>query len=372
MRKVIVVLGTRPEAIKLLPVYIELRKNRRLHTMLVSTGQHKEMLWAIFDFFKVKPDRDMKIMTANQTLELLTSQVLQQCSTLFREEKPDLVVVQGDTTTAMAAALSSFYQRIPVAHVEAGLRSYDIYSPFPEEANRRMISLIASLHFAPTALSRRAVKDENVPGKVFMVGNTVIDSLLFALKKVKGKRAEFQRLYFPMIHPFERMVLITGHRRENFGKGFASICEAIKALAVRFPDTSWVYPVHLNPNVRGVVFDQLGNLPNVFLIDPVPYDHMVYLMSKCYLILTDSGGIQEEAPSLKKPVIVMRNTTERPEGIAAGCCVLAGSSKSRIVSIAKGLLTDSVQYKRMTKAKSPYGKGDSSVRISNAIKKYLE
>lgn len=370
MRNVIIVLGTRPEAIKLLPVYVALKKSG-VNTLLVSTGQHKQMLLPIFDFFQVQPDHDMEVMTENQSLESLTAQVLQKCSLLFKAEQPRLVVVQGDTTTAMAAALSAFYQHIPIAHVEAGLRSYDHYAPFPEEVNRRVISLAAALHFTPTASASRAVRQEHVPGKVHQVGNTVIDSLLFARAKVKKYSDRFAKQYAPMFENFKRTILITGHRRENFGEGFINICEAIRTLANAFPAVSWVYPVHLNPNVLDVVRQRLGGLPNVFLIDPVPYDHMVFLMSRSYFVLTDSGGIQEEAPALGKPVIVMRRVTERPEGVKAGCCVLAGNSKAKIVSTTKTLLNDKAKYAKMAKAKSPYGKGDSARQIAQIVKKFL-
>jgi UDP-N-acetylglucosamine 2-epimerase (non-hydrolysing) len=371
MKKVIIILGTRPEAIKLLPVYLELKKNKQLNTILVSTGQHREMLRPIFDFFQATPQLDMDVMTANQSLDSLTAQILERSAQLFRNEKPDLIIVQGDTTTAATAALSAFYQQIPIAHVEAGLRSFNNLAPFPEEVNRRVISLMATLHFAPTASSALAVRRERVNGKVFNVGNTVIDSLLLTLKKVKSNAAIFKAIYAGKLDRYERMVLITGHRRENFGKGFSDICEAIKTLSKKFPSDCFLYPVHLNPNVRNVVLDQLGNLPNVFLIDPVPYDHMVFLMTQSYFILTDSGGIQEEAPALGKPVIVMRETTERPEGIKAGCCVLAGSSKTKIVSTSTKLLTDKRQYQKMAKAKNPYGKGDSARRIAKLIAQYF-
>lgn len=370
MRKVIIVLGTRPEAIKLLPVYLALRK-ARVNTMLVSTGQHKQMLLPIFDFFQVKPDHDMNVMTENQSLDTLTTQLLQNCSRLFKEENPGLVIVQGDTTTAMAAALSAFYLRIPVGHVEAGLRSYDPYAPFPEEVNRRTISLMTALHFTPTSGATKAVRLEHLPGRIYQVGNTVIDSLQFALKTIKKYMGTFEAQYASMFSQFERTVLITGHRRENFGGGFVNICDAIRSLANTFPSVSWVYPVHLNPNVRDVVMQRLGGLPNVFLIAPVPYDEMVFLMSRSYLILTDSGGIQEEAPALGKPVIVMRTVTERPEGVKAGCCILAGNSKAKIVAITKTLLTDKIRYARMAKAKSPYGKGDSAQQIAGVVKKFL-
>jgi UDP-N-acetylglucosamine 2-epimerase (non-hydrolysing) len=372
MKKIVIILGTRPEAIKLLPVYLELKKNKRINTVLVSTGQHREMLRPIFEFFQVMPHHDMAVMTANQSLDTLTAQVLQNCGQLFRDEKPDMVIVQGDTTTAATAALAAFYQQIPIAHVEAGLRSFNNLAPFPEEVNRRIVSLMTTLHFAPTASSSAAIRRERVGGKVFNVGNTVIDSLFLTLKKVKQNRSALRKIYDDKLSPYKRMILITGHRRENFGKGFADICEAIKALSSMYPSDSFIYPVHLNPNVSKIVNEQLGNLPNVFLIDPVPYDHMVFLMTQSYFILTDSGGIQEEAPALGKPVIVMRETTERPEGVKAGCCVLAGSSKTKIIATSKKLLTDKKQYLKMARASSPYGKGDSAKRIARLIDQYFK
>lgn len=372
MQKILIVTGTRPEAIKLLPVYLEFKKNMAWNTLLVSTGQHQQMLWSIFDFFNVKPDFDMQVMTNNQSLENLTSQILRKCSGLFQNEKPDLVIVQGDTTTAMAAALSAFYHHIPVAHIEAGLRSYDVFAPFPEEVNRRIISLVTALHFAPTTRAALAIRKEKVAGKIYKVGNTVIDSLLFGMRKVKLFMQDFEQHYASILIGFEKMVLITGHRRENFGEGFVNICDAIEALAASYPSIAWVYPVHLNPNVKDIVFNRLQALENVRLIEPVPYDHMIFLMMKCYLILTDSGGIQEEAPTLGKPVIVMRNKTERPEGIVAGCCILAGNSKNKIIRAVKRILNDKAQYQKMTRATNPYGKGDSAKRIFLVVKKNLE
>ena len=371
MQKILIITGTRPEAIKLLPVYLEFKKNKKWDVQLISTGQHKEMLWSIFDFFQVRPDYDMEIMTDNQTLETLSSQILQKCADLFRQQKPNLVIVQGDTTTAMMAALSAFYQRIPVAHIEAGLRSHNMYAPFPEEINRRAISLMTTLHFAPTRTAEIAIKKESVSGKIHNVGNTVIDSLLFTRAKVKKNIKHFEQYYSTMLSGHKRMILITGHRRENFGAGFINICDAIQGLAKLHPAIAWIYPVHLNPNVREIVFERLKNLKNVFLIDPVPYDHMVFLMMSSYFILTDSGGIQEEAPALGKPVIVMRTTTERPEGIKAGCSILAGNSKAKIIQITNELLRNKERYQRMSTAKNPYGKGNSAKQIATAVKNFL-
>jgi UDP-N-acetylglucosamine 2-epimerase (non-hydrolysing) len=370
MKKIFLIIGTRPEAIKMIPVFLQL-KQAKCKPVLVSTGQHREMLLPIFDFFKVKPHFNMGVMAPNQSLGSLTSLLIDHCTRLFSAEAPDVVVVQGDTTSAFAAALSAFYLKIPVAHVEAGLRSHNIFSPYPEEANRRNIGVISQLHFAPTKKAVQALLREGLPGTVFNVGNTVIDSLQLARKKVKPARKQFLKVYERMLIPFDKMVLITGHRRESFGAGFESICQAIRTLSRQNPKVSWVYPVHLNPNVRNTVAKFLNDLPNVFLIEPIPYPHMIFLMSACSFILTDSGGIQEEAPSFKKPVIVMRDTTERMEGIEAGCSVLAGTSATKIVRFAKQLLTNKVVYKKMTSVKNPYGDGNSARKISKHIMSFL-
>jgi UDP-N-acetylglucosamine 2-epimerase (non-hydrolysing) len=370
MKKIFLVIGTRPEAIKMIPVFLQL-KRKKCHVMLISTGQHKEMLKIIFDFFGVQPDHDMGLMVPNQTLTSLTALLISHCSALFERESPDMVIVQGDTTSAFAAALSAFYLKIPVAHVEAGLRSYDIFSPYPEEVNRRNISTVAQLHFAPTRKSARVLKDEKVQGKVHTVGNTVIDSLLLAQKKVSKQRKMFYQEYEQFLVPFDKMVLITGHRRESFGKGFESICVAIKKLSEKYPQVSWVYPVHLNPNVHATVGKLLSGLPNVFLIEPVPYPDMIFLMSECSFILTDSGGIQEEAPSFNKPVIVMRNTTERMEGVEAGCSVLTGTDSVKIIRYARMLLVNYKAYRKMSCVQNPYGKGDSAGRIARYVLDFL-
>jgi UDP-N-acetylglucosamine 2-epimerase (non-hydrolysing) len=370
MKRIIVIVGTRPEAIKLIPVYKELRKEKKWQTYFVSTGQHKQMLQEVFDFFEIKPDLDLQIMTENQTLQQLTSSLLLSCSSLYDELQPQLVIVQGDTTTAMAASFAAYYKKIKIAHVEAGLRSFDIQAPFPEEVNRRVISLISDFNFAPTSLAKKVLIKEKVQGKIFAVGNTGIDSLLHTRKKVKKEFSVLKKKYAQQLDGFKKMVLVTGHRRESFGRGFKEICEAIRSLATRYPKVSFVYPVHLNPNVRKTVFSILSDTKNIFLIEPVPYDHMVFLMMESYLILTDSGGIQEEAPSLGKPVVVMREKTERPEGIKAGCCVLAGTSKNKIVTIVAKLLDNKVAYSKMAKVASPYGRGDSSIQIVGVLKKY--
>ncbi|MBX2969625.1 MAG: UDP-N-acetylglucosamine 2-epimerase (non-hydrolyzing) [Cyclobacteriaceae bacterium] len=363
MKKVLIIVGTRPEAIKLVPIFTELRRSRRWLTLLVSSGQHREMLKSIFNFFEVKPDVDLAIMTKNQSLTGLTELLLESCSTVIDDHKPDLVIVQGDTTTAMVGALAAFYKRVKIAHVEAGLRSYDKTAPFPEEVNRRIISTMADFHFAPTRTAAEALRQEQVTGKIKVVGNTVIDSLLFATKKVSKNLNIFDAKYTHLIDQYEKTILITGHRRESFGEGFENICKAILTLAHAYPKVSFVYPVHLNPNVRSVVFSMLQGLRNVFLIDPVTYDDMVYLMTRSYLILTDSGGVQEEAPTLGKPVLIMRDKTERPEGVKAGCSILVGSSEKRIVRAVVGLMNNARKYKSMTRIVNPYGKGDSSKKI---------
>lgn len=371
MMKVLLIVGTRPEAIKMIPVYAQLKKSKHFKPILLSTGQHREMLQQIFDFFQVKPDMDLRLMQRNQSLPELASRVLKSCQQLFSTTRPDLVMVQGDTTTAMAAALASFYLKIPVAHVEAGLRSYNLQAPFPEEANRKIISSVATFHFAPTPQAIKVLKSEHAAGIYSVTGNTVIDSLMAAKKMVQLNEKIYKECYQNFLLGFDKMILITGHRRESFGEGFRNICEALLTLAKQYPSVSFLYPVHLNPNVRKTVFSMMGKIPNIHLINPVPYGDMVYLMMKSYFILTDSGGIQEEAPSLGKPVLVMRTTTERREAIEAGCSRLVGTSKNKIVKAAVQLLEDSSLYKQMSKVKNPFGKGDSAVRIVKILERRL-
>jgi UDP-N-acetylglucosamine 2-epimerase (non-hydrolysing) len=371
MKKILIIAGTRPEAIKLIPVYKQFKKVRNWHTLLISTGQHKQMLQSVFGFFEITPDVNLEIMTKNQTLEKLTATLLVKCATLYEQHQPDLVVVQGDTTTAMAAALAAYYKKIKIAHIEAGLRSFDIGAPFPEEVNRRVISLLGDYNFAPTLQSAQSIQNESVQGKTFVVGNTVIDSLLIAKKKIKGQSGILKKHFALQLNGFKKMILITGHRRENFGEGFIQICAAINMLARRYPDVSFIYPVHLNPNVREPVHKALHKNKNVFLIEPVPYDQMVFLMMESYLILTDSGGIQEEAPTLGKPVIIMRSKTERPEGVKAGCSILAGTSTNKIVQSVIKLLESKAVYSKMTKSVNPYGSGNSALQISSILKKYV-
>lgn len=356
-KKIGIIVGTRPEAIKLIPVYLAL-KEKNVPVELVSTGQHQSMLEQIFSFFEVKPDVSLDVMLPNQSLAVLTARLSERLQVCYEERKYDLVIVQGDTTTAMVASLIAFYNRIKVAHVEAGLRTYNKFSPYPEEINRQLISRIADYHFAPTQRAMAVLERENVQN-VYLVGNTVIDSLLLCLEKVNKSRAYYETKY-NVINNFERLILITGHRRENFGQGFEDICTAIKRLSEQYPSFLFYYPVHLNPNVQEKVQLLLSGLSNVILDRPLPYDELIFLMSRSYILLTDSGGIQEEGPSLNVPILVMRDTTERPEGIEGGCAILVGTNSEIIVTQFNKLVTDKAHYKRMAEALNPYGDGQSA------------
>jgi UDP-N-acetylglucosamine 2-epimerase (non-hydrolysing) len=363
-KRIAIVLGTRPEAIKLIPVYLELKK-RGAPVRLVSTGQHQQMLHQIFQFFDISPDVSLDVMVHNQTLAGLTSRLTDALQAHFESAKYDIVVVQGDTTTAMAASLVAFYNRIQVAHVEAGLRTYNKYSPFPEEINRQIIGRIADFHFTPTEVAEKVLQAENIT-QTYLVGNTVIDSLLHCLDKVQ-QREEAYKKKFAFLDNYQKLVLITGHRRENFGQGFDAICSAIKELSQRYPATLFYYPVHLNPNVKDKVYEVLSGVSNVWLGQPLPYDELVFLMSRSFIILTDSGGIQEEAPSLNVPVLVMRDTTERPEGVANGCAQLVGTDKETITKTFIALVEQPETYRRMAEAVNPYGDGKSAGRIADVL-----
>lgn len=375
MIKVSVIFGTRPEAIKLAPVILELKKHKKIECKVCVTAQHRQMLDQVLEVFGIVPDVDLKLMRPNQTLSGLTARAMTALDRYMGDEKPDLVLVQGDTTTVFVASLVAFYHRIPVGHVEAGLRTGNLYSPWPEEANRVLTSRIAALHFAPTSVSKEnLLKEGTDPKSIIVTGNTVIDALLLTLRRVRKTHPKIEGLenFWVKGKTIPRIVLITGHRRENFGKGFESICRAIRELAQRFPDVHYVYPVHLNPNVRTPVMRLLGShgrqiIPNVHLIDPLPYLPFVALMNLSALILTDSGGIQEEAPSLGKPVLVMRDTSERPEAIAAGTAKLVGTSKDKIVREVSRLLTDEKAYREMSHQHNPYGDGRAAKRIVKAI-----
>ncbi|MCZ7841960.1 UDP-N-acetylglucosamine 2-epimerase (non-hydrolyzing) [Stenotrophomonas maltophilia] len=368
-KKVMVVFGTRPEAIKMAPVVEALKARHEIETIVAVTAQHRQMLDQVMDLFGITPDVDLNVMEPGQTLASLFAKILTGMTAVIAEHKPDLVLVHGDTSTTLASALAAFYNRVAVGHVEAGLRTGDIYAPWPEEANRRLTGPLTRLHFAPTTRSRDNLLAEGTSSEdVHVTGNTVIDALLSVADKLKhdSTLAESMRERFPFLDASKRLVLVTGHRRENFGSGFENICEALKALAAR-GDTQIVYPVHLNPNVQGPVNRILADAPGVVLIEPQDYLPFVYLMTQATLIITDSGGVQEEAPSLGKPVLVMRDTTERPEAVDAGTVLLVGTDAQRIVEEANALLDDTHAYQQMSRAHNPYGDGLASKRIADII-----
>lgn len=364
---VLLVFGTRPEAIKMAPVYRQLAADPRFRAEVCVTAQHREMLDQVLSLFEITPEYDLDLMRPGQDLSSITGRVLDGLKGVLRSASPDYVLVHGDTTTTMAASLAAYYEQIPVGHVEAGLRTGNIYSPWPEEMNRRLTGSIASLHFAPTAASRENLLREGVdPETITVTGNTVIDALLSMVDRVRaGGEAEYAHRY-PGVDLSRRIVLVTGHRRENFGGGFERICEALAEIS-RTPNVEVVYPVHLNPNVQEPVHRILGDLPNVHLIEPLEYLPFLFLMDRAHLIVTDSGGIQEEAPSLGKPVLVMRDTTERPEAVEAGTVRLVGTDARTIVDAAVRLLEDDDEYRAMSFAHNPYGDGQASARIADAL-----
>jgi len=368
MKKLLFIFGTRPEAIKMAPVIHECYKHpNQLETKICITGQHKEMLDQVLDFFQLKGDYDLELMKPDQTLFDLTSKGLLAIQKVLNEYEPDIVIVQGDTTTALAGALAAFYKKTKLAHVEAGLRSGDKYSPFPEEINRKMISLVTDLHFAPTQKAVDNLQHENVSKGIYLTGNTVIDALLWTAEKVRNENGYAKA--FPFLKENNKIVLITGHRRESFGEPFENICDAILSLATKYPEAQFIYPVHLNPNIQKVVKKKLSDQKNIFLIHPLDYPHLVWLMDRSSFILTDSGGIQEEAPTLGKPVLVMRDVTEREEGITAGTAILVGTSKEKIIAESIKLMEDKDAYDNMSKAVNPYGKGDSAKQIVEILLK---
>lgn len=376
-RRIAVFIGTRPEAIKMAPVIRALEAAEDFEPIVVSTGQHREMLEQVATLFELPIHHDLEVMRPNQKLAELTARLLVACDELIQKLAPTLALVQGDTTTVLAAALACFYQRVPVAHVEAGLRTGERYSPFPEELNRTLASRLCSLHFAPTELAKSHLLAEGISeASIEVTGNTVIDALHAELARQASPAVQAQitaaleRALGPA-RPGRRMVLITGHRRENFGRGFEEICEALATLARRFADHDFVYPVHLNPNVRGPVHQKLGGIANVKLIEPQPYSEFVALMHACHIVLTDSGGIQEEAPSLGKPVLVMRDTTERPEGVQAGTVKLVQPVASQLVAAVTELLTDESAYRAMATATNPYGDGRAAARIVTRLRAFL-
>lgn len=371
MIKVLSVFGTRPEAIKMAPLVNQLKQDAAFDSRVCVTGQHREMLDQVLKLFEIKPEYDLAIMKPGQDLYDVTTSILLNIKPVLREFQPDIVLVHGDTSTTFAAALACYYEKIAVGHVEAGLRTGNIYSPWPEEANRKLTGALTRLHFAPTQTSADNLLAERVaPEHIAITGNTVIDALLQVVAKIEGN-AELNQQFaaqFPFVQPERRMILVTGHRRESFGGGFEQICAALAEIAKSFPDCDIVYPVHLNPNVKEPVYRLLSGVSNVHLIPPQDYLPFVYLMNRSYLVLTDSGGIQEEAPSLGKPVLVMRDTTERPEAVAAGTVKLVGTDKAKIVSEVTKLLTDSSYYESMSFAHNPYGDGNACSRILASLK----
>jgi UDP-N-acetylglucosamine 2-epimerase (non-hydrolysing) len=372
-KRVMCIFGTRPEAIKMAPVVHELESNEDLECITCVTGQHRDMLDQVLDLFEITPAFDLNIMKAGQDLFDVTSRVLLGLRDVLREARPDVVLVHGDTSTAFSAALAAFYEQIPVGHVEAGLRTGDLTAPFPEEANRVLVDRISQYHFTPTPHSRDLLVREGVdPSGLFVTGNTVIDALLWVRERTKSLslesfRAPFGSAWHAIADERVPLVLVTGHRRENFGDGFQQICAALGELATRFPSSHFVYPVHLNPNVQAPVNATLGGRDNVHLLKPIDYAPFVRLMDRCSFVLTDSGGIQEEAPSLGKPVLVMREVTERPEGVTAGTVQLVGAQYNQIIDGVSRLLTDPTHYQAMSHAHNPYGDGKASARIAAAL-----
>ena len=383
MKKIMIVFGTRPEAIKMAPLVLELKKDETsFETVICVTGQHREMLDQVLNIFDIKPDYDLNIMKQGQDLYDVTCRVLLGMREVLQKEHPDLVLVHGDTTTSTAAALATFYQQIPVGHVEAGLRTRNIYSPWPEEMNRQLTGRIATYHFSPTPLSRQNLLEEGVSEeKIIVTGNTVIDALYWVLKKINDDKGLQQSIHASLLKSGydmgrltngRRMVLITGHRRENFGQGFIQMCQAIKTLTERYPEVDFIYPMHLNPNVRRPIHqvfeEKLDSLRNMFFIEPLEYIEFVTLMERSHIVLTDSGGIQEEAPSLGKPVLVMRNTTERPEAITAGTVKLVGTDYETIIESVATLLDNEKAYLQMSQAVNPYGDGKACGRIVERLR----
>ena len=382
MNKIMLVFGTRPEAIKMAPLVKEFQKHPdKFETIVCVTGQHRQMLDQVLDLFEITPDYDLNIMKPDQDLYDVTANVMLGMRDVLKHATPDVVLVHGDTTTSTAAALAAFYQQIPVGHVEAGLRTHNIYSPWPEEMNRQITGRIATYNFAPTPLSKSNLLAEGVAeDKITVTGNTVIDALYMVVDKIKNSaelndelKSELMKAGYDTrrLDNGRKLMLITGHRRENFGDGFISMCRAIKALTEKYPDVDFVYPMHLNPNVRKPIHEVFGEnlegLDNMFFIEPLEYLSFVYLMEKSTIVLTDSGGIQEEAPGLGKPVLVMRDTTERPEALEAGTVKLVGTDYDKIVAEVSKLLDDQIHYNTMSQAVNPYGDGQSSIRIIKAL-----
>ncbi|EAI0652400.1 UDP-N-acetylglucosamine 2-epimerase (non-hydrolyzing) [Campylobacter coli] len=369
MKKILIVFGTRPEAIKMAPLVKTIEKKNNINFKVCVTGQHRQMLDQILHIFDIKPDYDLDIMREDQDLYDITLKILYGMKNVLNDFKPDIVLVHGDTTTASMVALSAFYKKITIAHIEAGLRTYNLYNPWPEEANRQIVGVLSNIHFAPTMKSAENLTREGKDKKnIFITGNTVIDALFYVLKKIDNSLEFRTRIINSIKKQYKiknerKFILVTGHRRENFGEGFLQICEALKAIAIDNPDLDIVYPVHLNPNVQKPVKTFLSNISNIYLINPLKYEEFIYLMSNCHFIITDSGGVQEEAPSLGKPILVMRETTERPEAIEAGTVKLVGTCKDSIVREAQELIDNKDKYEKMSKACNPYGDGRACEKI---------
>jgi len=371
-KRILFIFGTRPEAIKMAPLYLEFKEVlNNFDVKMCVTAQHRQMLDQVLEFFDIVPDYDLNLMKPNQSLFDITADILKSIEQVLDDYKPDIILVQGDTTTAFAGALSAFYKKIKIAHVEAGLRSCNKHSPFPEEINRVLIGHLADYHFAPTELAKKNLEMEGIIKNVFVTGNTAIDALFYGLEIINSNielREKIENFFREIINDYNsKVILVTGHRRESFGKGFENICNAIKEIVLKHQDIKIIYPVHLNPNVREPVNRILNGLENVFLIEPLEYPYLIWLLSKSYIVLTDSGGIQEEAPSLGKPVLVMRDVTERVEGIEAGTAKLVGTSKDKIVEEVERLLFDENEYKKMANAVNPYGDGKACERISQVL-----
>jgi len=372
MKKNLLIFGTRPEAIKMAPLVKEFQKNNSFITKVCITAQHREMLDQVLDFFEIIPDFDLNLMKPNQNLYSLTAEIITSLKPVLEEFQPDYVYVHGDTTTTMASSIAAFYSGAKVCHVEAGLRTFNKRSPFPEEINRCVTGRVSDYHFSPTKTSKQNLLNENIIDEnILITGNTVIDALHFSANKVKSegyKDQEIEKLK-GLVDSSRQLILVTGHRRENHGQGFINICNALKQIALSHPDAQIVYPVHLNPNVQKPVYELLGNINNIKLIKPLSYPAFVWLMDKSYLIITDSGGVQEEAPSLGKPVLVMRDTTERPEAVDAGTVLLVGTNTKKIIEEATKLLTDESAYHKMSKLHNPYGDGTACDKIVKYISK---
>jgi UDP-N-acetylglucosamine 2-epimerase (non-hydrolysing) len=371
-KKILFVFGTRPEAIKMAPLILHFRKfPERWSVKVCVTAQHREMLDQVLAFFEIIPDYDLNLMKSNQTLAGLTARILEFLDPVLVDAQPDLVLVQGDTTTAFTAALSAYYRQIPVGHIEAGLRSGNKLSPFPEEINRIMAGHISAIHFAPTSAAARNLQNEGIHQQVFITGNTVIDALIQGLDKIKQRGEEVFQQHFGPVRPGEKIILVTGHRRESFGKPFEEICQALLRFALKYPDSRIIYPVHLNPHVQEPVYRILGSAPNIQLMESLSYPQLIYLLSRCFFVLTDSGGIQEEAPALGKPVLVMRQVTERKEGIDAGTARLVGTEAEDIYQAACELMDNAALYDQMAKAVNPYGDGTASRQIEQHLSNFF-